>query len=595
MSLAIRRARRSGAKRIDLAHRGLRSWPEALFDLGQLQAIDLSGNYLTQVDESISKLQALEELDLSSNKIENVSALSFTGLPSLRSVVLEGNPVTSQLGLEKVRQLAHPPRHPGQSPSQVLQSLLASVAQSRSAESAILQRPPAAHETQVQGFDSDDDIGPADLRPPSVARPPVEVAADAQKVLSHEVDAPRKSEQTAMLTEMEKLRSRVRELEDQQKSGGGSGSSGAMGDDKPDWLKQGSRSNLSMTLPSRRASTDMGEEAADLKNQLREEQRRAKRLEKEVQRLQERMSEKNMSGGSGGASPHFELEDVAQGEQISQGGFSVVFKGVWNHTKVAVKKIFDPKIDDELLAEFDNEVRKLEQLRHPNILLLLAVHRKPPALSMLTELVEGGTLFQLLHSPSKFNSASGPITAASSRETMEIMDATAVALTFLHARSIVHRDVKPHNVLLSPNLDVKLCDFGLSRMRSELMTGTMQFAGTPNYMAPEIFRQEKYSEKVDVFAFGTMLWEATEVDIPFANMDGGDIRDMVLRGKMPQISGSTPSAARALIQACWLEQVARPAMAEVLGRLRDVASEGGRPRRPRTAPGAQSPSTTMTS
>merc|ERR1719203_1472290 len=120
------------------------------------------------------------------------------------------------------------------------------------------------------------------------------------------------------------------------------------------------------------------------------------------------------------------------------------------------------------------------------------------------------------------------------------MDSAGSAIAFIHARGMAHRDVKSHNVLLSPTLEVKLCDFGLARMRSELMTGAMQFAGTPNYMAPEIFRNQKYTENVDVFAFGTMLWEAVALDIPWCNFDGADIRERVLKGKMLDLPKGLP-------------------------------------------------------
>merc|ERR1712187_127863 len=132
------------------------------------------------------------------------------------------------------------------------------------------------------------------------------------------------------------------------------------------------------------------------------------------------------------------------------------------------------------------------------------------------------------------------------------------------------------------------CDFGLARMRSELMTGTMQFAGTPNYMAPEIFRNQKYTENVDVFAYGTMLWETLAVDIPFVNLDPVDIKARVLEGRMlPMPTAATP-ALQAVIEACWTgDRNLRPGMAEVLMQYRDALRETSsatpRPRRPRTA------------
>ncbi|CAE8617383.1 unnamed protein product, partial [Polarella glacialis] len=196
------------------------------------------------------------------------------------------------------------------------------------------------------------------------------------------------------------------------------------------------------------------------------EQRKSKRLEQQVQRLTDRQSEMQMGGGGGGGLPHFEMSEVEMGEMLNQGGFSVVHKGIWNGSKVAVKQLFDPNISAELLAEFDNEVQKLEQIRHPNILMVLALHRKPPALSLIMELVEGGSYYQLLHQSVQFNCASGPISGGLPfKDTMEILETTGGAIAFLHARGIAHRDVKSQNVLLSPHLEVKLCDFGLARMK----------------------------------------------------------------------------------------------------------------------------------
>merc|ERR1712217_851098 len=109
-------------------------------------------------------------------------------------------------------------------------------------------------------------------------------------------------------------------------------------------------------------------------------------------------------------------------------------------------------------------------------------------------------------------------------------------------------------------------------------------------MAPEIFRQQKYTETGDVFAYGTMLWEAMVVDIPFANLDAQDIREKVLHGQMMPIPASTSSQVRDVIQTCWtMDRNARPGMTEILTLLRacpadrDSGAAASRSRRPRTA------------
>lgn len=597
VQLAIRRAKRANAKVLDLSLRGLREWPEGIFALRQLESVDMSGNELRGVDSGIQQLELLEELNLSNNRLDAAPAFGGRCPPRLRSLQLEGNPVAARMAPTTVRQLARPPHTPGQTPAQVIEGLLAasgggSEASSRpslaraarpgSAASAANDTRPSPERTTVSHFRSPGGHEPDDSSHGGAA------SETTPSWLLH-------TKPSGDATEG--LHARIRELEAElaaAKEAGGP----APDNSKPSWL-QDSRRGLAQTLPSRRGnmgSEDGGEEAEALKAQLKDEQRKSKRLEQDVQRLTSRLQEREMQKQNIGSVPHFELAEVEMGNMINQGGFSVVYKGRWHKTPVAVKKLFDPKIDQALLDEFDNEVQKLEQIRHPNVLLLMGVHRKPPALSIITELVEGGSFSQLLHTPAQFNSTSGPIDL-DLRKTLEILERSGTAIAYLHGRGIAHRDIKTQNVLLSPQLEVKLCDFGLARMKSELMTGAMQFAGTPNYMAPEIFRNEKYTENVDVWAFGIMMWEALAVDIPFANLDAPEIREKVLRGQMLQMPASAPSDLHSIIRSCWTaDRNTRPPMSEVVSLLQNsidnagTAGRASRMSRPRTSPGGSRPS-----
>eukprot|EP00913_Durusdinium_trenchii_P008588 g8064.t2 len=466
-------------------------------------------------------------------------------LRSLRSLVLDGNPCAAALSPAQLRQLARPGRVPGQTPAQVISGYL----NPSPAPPAHDARPTPSFTGASPSFVADfEDDAPLPSPPP----PPQEMWGATHRWMGFKRDCP----------SAQHLRARVAELERAAVSTDGSALRATEGaaSGKPSWLSD--RGSLAATLPSRRGlgALNQEDEAGDLRNQLKEEQRRSKRLEQQVQRLTDRLSEQSMTGSSKGSLPHFEMAEVQLGEILNQGGFSVVHKGSWHGTKVAVKKLFDPNISHELLAEFDNEVQKLEMLRHPNILMPLALHRKPPALCLIMELVDGGSYFQLLHAPHQFASASGPLSLGF-QEHLNILDPSATALAFLHARGIAHRDIKSHNVLLSPHLEVKLCDFGLSRLKSELMTGALQFAGTPSYMAPEVFRNAKYTEwaewaeSVDVFAFGTLLWEAMSHDIPFANLDPADIRDRVIEGQMLEMPSTCPREMQQLIRCSVLKQL----------------------------------------
>lgn len=90
------------------------------------------------------------------------------------------------------------------------------------------------------------------------------------------------------------------------------------------------------------------------------------------------------------------MDDIEMGEQISQGGFSVIHKGSLNGTPVAFKKIFDPRLTDELLYEIYNEIVMQSILRHPNIALLMGVVPKIPNIVIAFEYMPG-SLYNLLH------------------------------------------------------------------------------------------------------------------------------------------------------------------------------------------------------
>merc|ERR1719335_838165 len=148
------------------------------------------------------------------------------------------------------------------------------------------------------------------------------------------------------------------------------------------------------------------------------------------------MRESSMSISSSSA-PHVELSEIQEGDILSKsGGFSIIYKGRWHGTPVAIKKLFDPSNSRENLAEMDNEVDKMGKLRHPNILSLLAVHRKPPVYSIIMEIITGGSLFDLLHSAHSFNFAPGLAKPVPTHDLVRIDESMAKALAFMHARNI---------------------------------------------------------------------------------------------------------------------------------------------------------------
>ena len=239
-------------------------------------------------------------------------------------------------------------------------------------------------------------------------------------------------------------------------------------------------------------------------------------------------------------------DSLGLGKKIGQGGFSEIYESQWMGIPIAVKVIFDPNITEALLEEFNNEIEKLFILRHPYIIQLYGItdSEKNQKLAVITELAPRGSLFDYLHkNPKTKNNISLEF---KNRITKQLIHTMA----YIHSRGYVHRDLKTQNILLDKNLDMKLCDFGLTKLKTELNSGSGQFAGTPCYMAPELFDRKYYDEKIDVFAFGTVVWEIYTQKIPYFNCEALEIKQKVTKGEELFCSSIVPKQIASLIEKC---------------------------------------------
>jgi len=281
------------------------------------------------------------------------------------------------------------------------------------------------------------------------------------------------------------------------------------------------------------------------KEELEIEKIKVKRLQSELNRMRnikESMSSKHLLQFINKIS----FNQLGLGKKIGQGGFSEIFESQWIGIPVAVKVIFDPKITEDLLEEFNNEIEKLFILRHPYIIQLYGITDKETSqkLAVITELAPKGSLFDYLHkNPKTKNNLSLEF---KNKITKQLI----CTMAYIHSRGYVHRDLKTQNILLDKNLDMKMCDFGLTRSRSELNSGSGQFAGTPCYMAPELYERKYYDEKVDVFAFGTVVWEIYSQKVPYANCESSEIKQKVTKGEELYCSSIIPKQISNLINRC---------------------------------------------
>jgi serine/threonine protein kinase len=142
---------------------------------------------------------------------------------------------------------------------------------------------------------------------------------------------------------------------------------------------------------------------------------------------------------------------------------------------------------------------------------------------------------------------------------------------FVHCRGIIHRDLKPANILLGPTSHCpKIADFGLSREEDTRAKMTAD-RGTPLYMAPEIIKGDPYSNKVDVFSFGVLLYEIVTGRLPLQDSGGSifQLHAKVTAGSREQIPATVEPFTAGLISRCWDGDPAhRPTFQEIFDQLR---------------------------
>ncbi|XP_019172442.1 PREDICTED: LEAF RUST 10 DISEASE-RESISTANCE LOCUS RECEPTOR-LIKE PROTEIN KINASE-like 1.1 [Ipomoea nil] len=189
-------------------------------------------------------------------------------------------------------------------------------------------------------------------------------------------------------------------------------------------------------------------------------------------------------------------------KELGNGGFGAVYHGkLRDGREVAVKRLYEH--NSKRMEHFINEIKILTNLRHQNLVTLYGcTSRRSRELLLVYEYIPNGTVFDHLHG----ERANGVPLAWPIR--MNIAVETAIALAYLHASDIIHRDVKTTNILLDNNFRVKVADFGLSRLLPYDATHVSTAPqGTPGYVDPEYHECYQLTDKSDVYSFGVVLVE----------------------------------------------------------------------------------------
>ncbi|KAF8115331.1 hypothetical protein N665_0029s0166 [Sinapis alba] len=254
-------------------------------------------------------------------------------------------------------------------------------------------------------------------------------------------------------------------------------------------------------------------------------------------------------------------------EKIGAGSFGTVHRAEWHGSDVAVKILMEQDFHAERVNEFLREVAIMKRLRHPNIVLFMGAVTQPPNLSIVTEYLSRGSLFRLLHK-------SGAREQLDERRRLSMAYDVAKGMNYLHNRNppIVHRDLKSPNLLVDKKYTVKVCDFGLSRLKASTFLSSKSAAGTPEWMAPEVLRDEQSNEKSDVYSFGVILWELATLQQPWGNLNPAQVVAAVgFKNKRLEIPRNLNPQVAAIIEGCWTnEPWKRPSFATIMDLLRPL-------------------------
>uniref|UniRef100_A0A8D9EUT2 Serine/threonine-protein kinase SAK n=1 Tax=Cacopsylla melanoneura TaxID=428564 RepID=A0A8D9EUT2_9HEMI len=234
------------------------------------------------------------------------------------------------------------------------------------------------------------------------------------------------------------------------------------------------------------------------------------------------------------------LYDYEIQEQIGKGGFATVFraKNYKKNQNVAVKVINwqlmkERKFEEKVLQEIEIH----SKLCHPNVIKLLDHFSYGDNIYLVLELCENDTVKRYLDENGKL----------SEREARDLLEQIVQGLLYLQSQNIVHRDIKPDNLLLTKDMQVKIADFGLATQLTTPDDKHMTMCGTPNYISPEVATRSSHGLEADCWALGCILYTLLVGSPPF---DSGSAKNTVTQVVMknPKVPSHVSRSASELIQ-----------------------------------------------
>ena len=236
----------------------------------------------------------------------------------------------------------------------------------------------------------------------------------------------------------------------------------------------------------------------------------------------------------------YEIEEL-----LGQGGMSAVYKGTDPNLRrtVAIKLIHAHLSEDpQFVSRFEEEAAAVAQLKHPNVIQVFDFDHDEDTYYMVLEFVPGETLQERLK---RLNASKRRL---SPKEAIDIAASICDALDFAHKRGMIHRDVKPANIMLNLQGQAILMDFGIAKIiGGKQHTATGAVVGTAMYMSPEQAKGELPDARIDVYALGVTLFEMLSGQPPFKADSAMTLMMMHVNDPVPDLSEITPDIPHELV------------------------------------------------
>ena len=236
--------------------------------------------------------------------------------------------------------------------------------------------------------------------------------------------------------------------------------------------------------------------------------------------------------------------------KLGEGGMSTVYLALDTKLQrhVAIKFLSDDLADAEARRRFQREAQMASSLNHPHIVTVYDIGEFEGRQYLVTEYVDGGTLKDWVKDKRR-----------TPKEVAELLTGVADGLAAAHQAGILHRDIKPMNILVARNGYAKLADFGLAKLaedgRIDLAARSPEgptrpglILGTIAYMSPEQASGQPLDSRSDIFSFGVVLYEMLSGRRPFGGQTDLEVLKTIIHGELPPLSEEVPEAYRNVVE-----------------------------------------------